>query len=149
MICSTFFEFLKTVVQKEASYAWELVGQEHPGDVGLSENIKIFTCKSKYVIWVIHELPTLFTSSCLTLDENREHYYHLAKHHIFIIATEVGGVRSTDNNKQTRRWHWFESFVEIIRHSLENRDLKTSGGIGMEEVSGGAVLRDTAVNQLW
>ena len=80
-----FFEFLKTVVQKEANYAWELVGQEHPGDVGLSENIKIFTCKSKHVIWVINELPAKFASSCLTLDE--KHYHH--KHHIFIIATEV------------------------------------------------------------
>ena len=69
-----FFEFLKTMVQKEANYAWELVGQEHPGDVGLSENIQIITCKSKYnVLWVIHELPALFTRSCLTLDENGEH----------------------------------------------------------------------------
>ena len=72
------------------------MGQEHPGDVRLSENIKIFTCKSKYVIWVIHELPALFTSSCLALDENREHYHH--KHHIFIIATE-GLEAHTKTNK--------------------------------------------------
>ena len=74
------------------------MGQEHPGDVRLSENIKIFTCKSKYVLWVIDELPALFTRSCFSLEENGEHHNHLAKHHIFIIVME-GLVARTITNK--------------------------------------------------
>ena len=74
------------------------MGQEHPGNVGLSENIKTFTCKSKYVLWVIDELPALFTRSCFRLEENGEHHNHLAKHHIFIIATE-GLEAHTKTNK--------------------------------------------------